>query len=98
MAEFDKPGLGGNSDGFITKADDVFGKLKLWQHANHNGVSELVELHSLKELGLKQIELEYKRSNQADRNGNFFRYRAKIKDNQDAQLGRWAWDVVLARG
>lgn len=98
LAEFDKPGWGGNSDGVISKADAILNNLKLWQDTNHNGISELIELHTLKELGLQKIELKYKRSNQSDSNGNFFRYRAKIKDNDNAQMGRWAWDVVLAIG
>ena len=30
-----------------------------------------------------------------DRYGNSFRYRSRVKDTRDAQLGRWAWDVYL---
>jgi len=39
--------------------------------------------------------LDYKESRRMDEHGNWFRYRAKVKDNQDAQFGRWAWDVYL---
>jgi hypothetical protein len=51
----------------------------------------------LRELGLKSIDLDYKLSRRTDRFGNRFRYRAKIRDTHDAQMGRWAWDVILVR-
>lgn len=95
LALLDSPGSGGNGDGKISKLDSVFESLRLWQDQNHNGVSESHELHGLKELGLKSIGVDYKTSKKVDEHGNRFRYRAKVKDANDAQLGRWAWDVVL---
>lgn len=97
LAEFDKASNGGNEDGFITKADDVFASLRLWQDVNHDGISEAVELKTLKSQGVEKIELEYKKSRRLDRNGNIFLFRAQVKDEKDAQVGRWAWDVVLAK-
>jgi len=98
LAEFDKPEYGGNGDARITQADNVFESLRLWQNTNHNGYSEPTELHALASLRLEEIELDFKLSRQTDRYGNFFRYRVKVTDGQDAQMGRWAWDVVLAKG
>lgn len=95
LAEFDKTTTGGNGDGVISNDDSIFLSLRLWQDINHNGVSEQSELHELKSLGLKAIELHYKESKRTDKHGNKFKYRAKVKDNTNAQMGRWAWDVIL---
>lgn len=97
LAIFDNAQNGGNGDGFITRHDAIFSSLRLWQDANHNGVSEASELHTLPGLGLRKIELDYRESRRVDGHGNQFRYRARVKDAQDAQLGRWAWDVFLVR-
>ena len=95
LAQYDKSANGGNSDEVITAADSVFSSLRLWRDVNHNGISEAFELKTLNSLGLTLIELDYKTSRRTDEYGNQFRYRAKVKDIQGAQLGRWAWDVFL---
>ncbi|MFN2510190.1 MAG: hypothetical protein ABR568_01955 [Pyrinomonadaceae bacterium] len=97
LALFDKTDFGGNNDGQIDEKDSVFSSLKLWQDRNHNGVSEAEELQSLSNSVIRVIETRYRESRRQDGNGNWFRYRAKVRDARGAQVGRWAWDVFLHR-
>jgi hypothetical protein len=101
LAEFDNSannyngGLGGNGDGVIDRRDAVFYSLRLWQDANHNGVSEPGELHALPSLGVESLSLDYRESRRKDRHSNEFRYRGEVNGRGHSDVGKWAYDVFL---
>jgi hypothetical protein len=97
LGMYDNAILGGNGDGVIDVRDAVYPNLRLWQDANHNGVSEANELHALPEMGVESISLDYREAGRRDKFGNAFRYRAKVNGRGAGAAGRWAYDVFLLR-
>lgn len=95
LAVYDTAGAGGNNDGKINANDAVFSALRLWLDTNRNGISEQAELRTLPSMQVMRLDLDYLTSNRVDEHGNRFRFRAKVRDAQGAQVGRWAWDVFL---
>lgn len=93
LAQYDRPENGGDGNGRINRQDQVFPNLRLWQDFNHNGISEPNELKPLLELDVRAIDLDYKESRRTDEFGNKFRYRARVRDTRDGDVGRWAFDV-----
>lgn len=95
LAVFDVADAGGNGDGWIDPADAVFAQLRVWRDENHDGVSQPDELLPLGEAGISRLSTEYRLSKRRDEWGNVFRYRAKVRDVNGSDIGRWAYDVYL---
>lgn len=79
----------------IDRNDAIWLALVIWQDRNHDGMSAPDELLSLDAAGIAQLELAYRESGRRDRNGNLFRYRAKVVGEGDSRVGRWTYDVFL---
>jgi hypothetical protein len=97
LAVYDLPANGGNGDGVIDAKDAVFSKLRLWVDANHDGISQAEELHTLPEMGVVSINLNYYESGHTDQYGNAFRFAANINQGQAgaSSIGQKAVDVFL---
>lgn len=93
LAEFDKPGNGGNDDGKISATDQVWSALLLWNDTNHDGVSQSTELSALSSSQILSVDLDYRESRRRDDYGNLLRWRAKAAGPQGA--AKWVWDVIL---
>ncbi len=78
LAVYDKPENGGNNDGFIDPHGAIYSKLRIWIDANHDGISQPNELHSLSELGIGRIDLQYQVKPRTDQYGNKFYFRSRV--------------------
>lgn len=94
LAVFDEIANGGNGNGEIDPGDAVYDHLQIWIDANHNGISEEGELHSLREMGIFRIDLKYHLSHYIDANGNSFRYNGRVWD-EAGKAHHICYDVFL---
>ena len=80
LAVFDGVSNGGNGNGYIDPGDSVYSRLRVWIDANHNGISEPNELHTLQEIGIFKIGLKFHQTPFVDQYGNQFRYKGSVWD------------------
>lgn len=100
LAVYDLPENGGNGDGVIDARDKIFSSLRLWIDANHDGISQPEELHTLPSMGVYSISLNYWLSRKSDQWGNLFRYRGDVNPPDDTTnpadaIERVIYDVFL---
>ncbi len=93
LAGFDLELNGGNGDGKIDAADQVFQDLLLWRDVNHDGISQSSELLHLVYSGISEFDLAYKYSGIMDAHGNEFRYRSTVV--ADEPVAPTVYDVWL---
>lgn len=79
--------LDSNKDGVIDINDKEFNNLKIWQDLNEDGITQINELKSLKDLNITSINLNYKDTNQNLDNDNTITQTATfIKDDKESLL------------
>jgi hypothetical protein len=81
-----------NHDGVVDARDPVFGKLRLWQDSDHNGIATRAELHTLPQLGVSAVSVDYQHTDRVDAHANQFRYRAAVTG---ARASHWAYDIFF---
>ncbi len=93
LAEFDE-----NADSRIDSADPVFGELRVWQDANHNGISEADELSTLADTGIEAISLISTAVDNTDaESGAYFASIANVvmSDGSDCNIGEFKFQSNL---
>ena len=95
LAVYDQPSQGGNGDGVIDKRDQIFSSLRLWIDANHDGISQPEELHTLPSVGVNSISLKYYSARRTDQYGNAFRYAARMNPDDPSSVGKIAYDIFF---
>lgn len=95
LAVYDMPAYGGNNDSVIDSKDEVWGKLRVWIDANHDGLAQPEELHTMEEVGILRISLHYELSEYTDQYGNHFRYKGHLVPVRGDDVDRLIFDVFL---
>ncbi len=86
-----------SDDGQIDASDAIYDQLRLWIDRNHDGLSDLTELATLRDAGITSIRTGYSESNRRDRHGNLYKYNgsAFIANNGGVEVERRVFDVFL---
>lgn len=97
LAWFDQPSSGGNGDGWVDRADGIYGRLRMWFDENHDGVSQRAELQTLTKSRVLAISVRAFKSQRRDKFGNeiFFRSETRVVLSNGAEVRRPAYDVLL---
>lgn len=61
-----------NQDGVIDSKDNIYNTLQLWQDGNSDGATDTGELHTLKELGVSSINLDYTQTTDYEEQNRLF--------------------------
>lgn len=96
LAVFDDRLNGGNEDGRIDAADQIYGSLLLWTDVNHDGKSSGRELRPL-EGHVTAIHLDYQRSYSRDEFGHYFKYWAALERPAESTGATVAWNIFFVR-
>ncbi|MBZ5490968.1 MAG: hypothetical protein LAO76_08555 [Acidobacteriia bacterium] len=97
LAQYDLPANGGNGDGVIDAKDQVFPFLRLWVDANHDGICQPGELHTLADMDVYSLSVDYTLSGRKDQFGNVFQYKASVNRGMRnaSDVGPMAYDVFM---
>jgi urease beta subunit len=74
-----------NLDGIIDENDAIYSELTLWRDSNQDGKSDEGELLSLKEAGVKSLNLEYEESDKVE-DGNEYRQVGSYENSDGESL------------
>lgn len=94
LAYYDAPELGGNADGFMTREDRFFHKLRLWIDRDHNGISTPDETMALPASNVVSITTAFEHVHTPDGNGNTIMLRGTYTTRHGQELtDRLAEDI-----
>ena len=96
LAEYDAFAMGGNADNEITSKDAVYDFLRVWTDSNHNGRLDTGESHSLADLNIAVISLEYDPSDMVDGCMNQHRFKGRfIERSEKRSRSRQIHDIYF---
>jgi len=93
LAQYDHPELGGNDDGFITVADQVWSQINLWLDINADGISTLDEMLKPEGVEISRFNTVPKINNRTDPAGNILPLWAWAK-NLTSQTGNTRYKMI----